>query len=342
MVRRVGPGVPLRADRARRPGVRQEAAAAAAARVVHAPQRADPGVRVGLRRREPAGARVGRAAGLRDRRVARPRLPGQGVPQAAAQLHLVGQPQGQRRQQHLRGRLPRAGQHRPDRPLGPAAGGRAARAERRHGVDGDVRAQPAGDGARPRRARPELRGPGDQVPRALRLHRRGDGRHGPVGRAGRLLLRRSELRRRVDHAAAGPVDGGPASRCARPRRWVRGPWRRCPTSRPGSRWFLEHRPRYAHVVGETHVRDGHLGRLLSVVDGERLVRILATMLSEDEFLSPHGLRALSRRHRDQPFTVDLGRRGRSPSTTSPASRAAGCSAATPTGGGRCGSPSTTW
>ena len=71
-------------------------------------------------------------------------------------------------------------------------------------------------------------------------------------------------------------------------------------------WFLEHRPRYAHVVGETHVRDGHLGRLLSVVDGERLVRILATMLSEDEFLSPHGLRALSRRHRDQPFTVDLG------------------------------------
>ena len=30
------------------------------------------------------------------------------------------------------------------------------------------------------------------------------------------------------------------------------------------------------------------------------------MLDEDEFLSPHGLRALSRRHRDQPFTVDLG------------------------------------
>jgi hypothetical protein len=30
------------------------------------------------------------------------------------------------------------------------------------------------------------------------------------------------------------------------------------------------------------------------------------MLSEDEFLSPHGLRALSQRHRDEPFSVDLG------------------------------------
>jgi Mannosylglycerate hydrolase MGH1-like glycoside hydrolase domain len=72
------------------------------------------------------------------------------------------------------------------------------------------------------------------------------------------------------------------------------------------RWFLTNKPDFRTVVGETHVRDGRLGRLLSVVDGERLVRILATMLSEDEFLSPHGLRALSRRHRDVPFVVSLG------------------------------------
>ncbi len=71
-------------------------------------------------------------------------------------------------------------------------------------------------------------------------------------------------------------------------------------------WFLANKPRYRGVVGETHVRDGQVGRLLSVVDGERLVRILSRMLAEDEFLSPHGLRALSRRHRDEPFTVDLG------------------------------------
>ena len=49
-----------------RPRLRQAAAAAAAARVVPAPQRADPGVRVGVRRRQPAGARLGGAAGVRD------------------------------------------------------------------------------------------------------------------------------------------------------------------------------------------------------------------------------------------------------------------------------------
>ncbi len=72
------------------------------------------------------------------------------------------------------------------------------------------------------------------------------------------------------------------------------------------RWFLTHKPSYRDVVGETHLRDGAEGRLLSVVDGDRLVRILSTMLSEQEFLSPHGLRALSRRHRAEPFVLDLG------------------------------------
>ena len=68
VVRRVGPRLPLRGARPRRPGLRQGPAAAAAARVVHAPQRPAPGVRVGVRRRQPAGARLGGAAGLRDRR----------------------------------------------------------------------------------------------------------------------------------------------------------------------------------------------------------------------------------------------------------------------------------
>ena len=55
----------------------------------------------------------------------RPRLPRADLPQAAPQLHVVGEPQGRRRQQRVRGRLPRARQHRPDRPVGPAARRRA-------------------------------------------------------------------------------------------------------------------------------------------------------------------------------------------------------------------------
>jgi hypothetical protein len=60
------------------------------------------------------------------------------------------------------------------------------------------------------------------------------------------------------------------------------------------------------VVGGTHVRADGEGRLLSIVDGDRLMRVLAAMLSEEEFLSPHGIRALSRQHRDHPFNVELG------------------------------------
>jgi hypothetical protein len=71
-------------------------------------------------------------------------------------------------------------------------------------------------------------------------------------------------------------------------------------------WFVTNKPRYQRVVGETHVRDGRTGRLLAIVDGDRLRRVLSTMLAEDEFLSAHGLRALSRRHADAPFSIDLG------------------------------------
>ena len=69
------------------------------------------------------------------------------------QLHVVGEPQGFRRQQHLRGRLPRPRQHRRVRPLVGTAVGRAPRAGRRHELDGDVLPQSAGDLARARARR---------------------------------------------------------------------------------------------------------------------------------------------------------------------------------------------
>ncbi len=53
-------------------------------------------------------------------------------------------------------------------------------------------------------------------------------------------------------------------------------------------------------------RPGHEARQISVVPPVRLARMLGEMLSEDGFLSPHGLRALSRRHREAPFRLELG------------------------------------
>ena len=70
-------------------------------------------------------------------------------------------------------------------------------------------------------------------------------------------------------------------------------------------WFLRHRPEYARVVGATHVRDGREGRLLSMVGPEQLGRLLARMLDEAEFLSPYGLRSMSRAHLAAPFTLEL-------------------------------------
>jgi hypothetical protein len=48
--------------------------------------------------------------------------------------------------------------------------------------------------------------------------------------------------------------------------------------------------------------NGHR-RLLSLVSRERLLRVLSYMLDEKEFLSPYGIRSLSRFHLDHPYTL---------------------------------------
>jgi hypothetical protein len=72
------------------------------------------------------------------------------------------------------------------------------------------------------------------------------------------------------------------------------------------RWFLANKPEYGDVIGGRRIQNGQQHRLLSMVGPDQLMRILARMLDENEFLSPYGLRALSRAHRDRPYTVNLG------------------------------------
>jgi hypothetical protein len=71
-------------------------------------------------------------------------------------------------------------------------------------------------------------------------------------------------------------------------------------------WFVDNKPEFADTVAQRFTRDGHEGRLLAMVDPDRLRRLLAAMLDEGEFLSPHGLRSLSAIHRDHPFVLELG------------------------------------
>jgi hypothetical protein len=50
---------------------------------------------------------------------------------------------------------------------------------------------------------------------------------------------------------------------------------------------------------------GHGHRLLAIPSRPRLERMLRVLLDENEFLSPHGIRSLSRAYRDQPYVFDL-------------------------------------
>jgi hypothetical protein len=73
------------------------------------------------------------------------------------------------------------------------------------------------------------------------------------------------------------------------------------------RWFWTNKPEYAGVIGERRLSArGRQRRLLSMVGPQQLVRVLARMLDEEEFLSPYGLRTLSRRHLARPFRITLG------------------------------------
>jgi len=63
----------------------------------------------------------------------------------------------------------------------------------------------------------------------------------------------------------------------------------------------------AHVAPTDTGFIGHKGRcLLSIVNKEKLARMLGTMLDESEFLGPYGIRSLSRHHLEHPFTFMVG------------------------------------
>ncbi|MCU1345796.1 MAG: hypothetical protein JWL70_2062 [Acidimicrobiia bacterium] len=70
-------------------------------------------------------------------------------------------------------------------------------------------------------------------------------------------------------------------------------------------WFIRNKPKFAAHLDRRHEREGVEGRLLAMVDHDRLTRILARLLDETEMLSAHGVRSVSARHRDQPFTLQL-------------------------------------
>ena len=69
-------------------------------------------------------------------------------------------------------------------------------------------------------------------------------------------------------------------------------------------WFIDNLPEFSDYI-ETLTTATNIRRFLSLVSRERLQRVLSIMLDESEFLSPYGIRSLSRRHWDHPYALRL-------------------------------------
>ncbi len=79
---------------------------------------------------------------------------------------------------------------------------------------------------------------------------------------------------------------------------------RLPQFKRRMQWFIENRPDFSSHV-ETESKDGEVRRFLSLVDCRRLRKVLRYMLDEQEFLSPYGIRALSRYHKGHPYILSM-------------------------------------
>jgi hypothetical protein len=79
-----------------------------------------------------------------------------------------------------------------------------------------------------------------------------------------------------------------------------------PLFRSRLEWFLRNKPELAQSIACMHpdAKDEH--RLLAIPTRARLLRVLRYVLDEGEFLSPFGIRSLSKVHLERPGVLELG------------------------------------
>jgi hypothetical protein len=80
---------------------------------------------------------------------------------------------------------------------------------------------------------------------------------------------------------------------------------RLPGFKRRMQWFVDNHPEFREHV-ETATKPGvGVRRLLAIAGRSQLLRVLRFMLDEAEFLSPHGIRALSRYHQTHPYVLRM-------------------------------------
>ena len=70
--------------------------------------------------------------------------------------------------------------------------------------------------------------------------------------------------------------------------------------------FLNARPELSALIHDPSARGEKDRRLGAILNEEKLRRVLSRMLDEHEFLSPYGIRSLSRYHATHPYRVNVG------------------------------------
>lgn len=87
---------------------------------------------------------------------------------------------------------------------------------------------------------------------------------------------------------------------------------RLPGFRTRMQWFLDHKtrgdlPSFMTYMERRTTRGARSDmRLLAIPTQERLIRLLSYVLDEEEFLSPYGVRSLSKAHEKEPFAFEVG------------------------------------
>ncbi|MGA8012661.1 MAG: hypothetical protein WB949_09565 [Candidatus Acidiferrales bacterium] len=80
---------------------------------------------------------------------------------------------------------------------------------------------------------------------------------------------------------------------------------RFPAFKRRMEWFLRHHPDMKEHVDMSQMTSKGPRVLLTIANRNKLERIYRYMLDENEFLSPYGIRALSKFHREHPFTLQV-------------------------------------
>jgi Glycosyl hydrolase family 63 C-terminal domain len=78
---------------------------------------------------------------------------------------------------------------------------------------------------------------------------------------------------------------------------------RLPSFKRRMQWFVDNHPEVCEHTETSQTPGKGERHLLSLVNRGRLQRVLRYMFDESEFLSPHGIRAVSRFHKDHPYVM---------------------------------------